>query len=215
MEWKQWFLEVMRALAWPATVLTLGLIFRRQLVAIADQIAKLIPRTTEASPTGFKFGDAAARQDAAPAVGPGEAVKPLDIPPATRMIGVIEKRILSDLTVVDSGKRVEVLTRLLAQARLMASHERVFAAIFGSQLNVLQRLAREGALSAAVVRDYYQLVQSTFGDAHRDRPFEMWIGYLARQQLLTLTEERIEITDLGRDFLDYIAAAYPGVFRPG
>jgi hypothetical protein len=127
----------------------------------------------------------------------------------------VETEMHKALTFVSESSRSDLLIRLLAQARLELAHERTFNNIFESQMVALRRISKNGGSEPkqTAISDY-EFIQDLYPEQHGKRSFEAWLGYLKASGLVTETEDRIALTEMGSDFLMFIEAKYPAVKRP-
>lgn len=167
MAWAKLFVELLKSIAWPAVVLSLGLIFKKDL-------RSLLPRIKKAGPTGVEFDPE--KQKITSSTG---GLKELPGLQRTPKMAEIEKSIHQELDLYDSEKRIDLLVRHLAQSRLETVFERIYGTIFGSQIAALRSL---GAAGGRVARNdalkYFDDVKSKFPEFYEKNTFDDWIAFL-------------------------------------
>jgi hypothetical protein len=171
-------------------------VFRRPL-------KELIPRVRKASPTGIEIE--AEKQIQLASKWTGE-LKQLPGFQRTAAIASLETKLNSDLMDVHEEERLDLLVHRLAIVQLTGIFERIYGAIYGSQIAGLRELARTGKVTMADALKYFDKAKS-------DRPelsnveFAAWLEFLRVFNLIKIESDTISITDLGRDFLLYLTQA--------
>ena len=61
-------------------------------------------------------------------------------------------------------------------------------------------------MTLADVIIYFDNVKSSEGARYQNVSFDQWLAFLRNQQLMGIVGDRVEITDLGRDFLLFLSA---------
>jgi hypothetical protein len=198
MAWVQTFLDFVKNIAWPLVVLTLAFCFRRDLHYLAT-------RVTIAGPAGVEFNPQ--RQLTIPPLSPGE-LKELPGLARTKIMGELEAELHKQLQLFDADKRLDLTVHYLAQSRLEQLFEWIYGQIFGSQIAALRSLmaAPGGQMTLADVISYFDNVKSNEGAPYQNVSFDQWSAFLRNQQLIRVVGDRVEITDLGRDFLLFLSA---------
>src|SRR5207237_608 len=125
----------------------------------------------------------------------------------TEMISNVEKTIHAELQNYPDAERVDLLVNRLAVARLSSVFERIYGAIFGSQIAALRGLVAQGgkvALSVAV---------KFYDDAKSRTPvlnaveFDAWMAFLKNFELIRVGNDEVSITERGHEFLLYMSAS--------
>jgi hypothetical protein len=93
----------------------------------------------------------------------------------------------------------------LAQSRLEQLFEWIYGQIFGSQIATLRSLVAAACTLADVIT-YFDNVKSSEGARYQNVSFDQWSAFLRNQQLIRVVGDRVEVTDLGRDFLLFLSA---------
>ena len=98
---------------------------------------------------------------------------------------------------------------MLAQARLHALFEQTYGAIFGTQLVGLRKLNEVGGVTAVEkAKEFFEKeVRARSPELlHAGVTFDQWMAFLIGQGLVRLSADSIEITNIGREFLEFVSA---------
>ncbi len=131
------------------------------------------------------------------------------LPPASPEIEQLETRIDAQLGEVNESVRLIVLRRELAIARLQIGFEQTNNLIYGSQIRGLRELCIRGAVSIREAVEFFESIRQQYPQFHV-HGFDVWIAYLLRNLLVRRDAERVQITDLGRAFVEYLDRFHPG-----
>lgn len=197
MEYLKLLVDLAKAIAWPSAVFALGYMFR-------SDVRALFPRLTKAGPTGLEFDPA--RQLLAVT---SKELKVLPgFPDRTPMITKVETDLHAELDIIDPDKRIDVLIRHLAVARLGRNFEQILRTLFGSQIRALRALseAEGGRISRAESVTYFGEVKVRYADFYEKNTFDEWIRYPVSAGLIEAKNEQVTIIELGREFLTYMNA---------
>jgi hypothetical protein len=196
------YFDLLKGIAWPLAVIIIAVVFKNDIRAI-------LPRMRKAGPAGIELDPAEQQRAASTAVAtstpPGE-LRALPGYIRSEPIAAIERSLHAALQQVPEGDRIDVLVRELAQARLERVFERIYNLIFGSQILGLRRLNERPSVTIDEARAFFEEFRQANPDAYGSIGFEEWLGFLLNQGLVTRDGSSIAITDLGRDFLFYLAA---------
>jgi hypothetical protein len=109
---------------------------------------------------------------------------------------------------------IKVLIRHLAGTQLCLVFERVNSLIWGSQIAILEFLnsARQGALAESI-KGFYDAAAARYPDAFKEYSFEDYLGFLLSTGLLVKDNGQHRITQMGVEFLSYLAATGRTGFR--
>jgi hypothetical protein len=199
--------HILAAVAWPAVFVAGALRFEKQIVALAERLREV---------GGAKFGEPPSQIGAptAPEISTSAATPEIlrEIPrtPATlAMIDDLKKApALSNLT---PQQREEALLVLLARVALIAVFQQAELFIWGSQVALLQHLnARaDGDSRDTVESTFYEPSVRQFPDLYRNYPFNEWLSFLVRSNLVSVSpaDGRIAITEQGREYLAWRVSA--------
>lgn len=183
-------------LSWPvltgAIALTVIFVFRAELRKLIDRIRKI-----EGFGTKLDTGGSLAESQEAPQAPPTDAEAVLD---------AVSR---------DPAKARQEILRWFE----IAQHEHTLNLIFGSQLKLLTALAQNpgGVETMANLSPYYLEHQQLAGTIAA--PLGNFFGFLIQRHLVSLdgdpsADQRVTLTDRGRNFVDHVAKQYAGIVRP-
>jgi hypothetical protein len=196
---------MIEALAWPFVGLVLGLVV---IFVLYGPIVRKIDRINRAGRDGVFFDRP---QEAAQPQGEVVAFDDLMKHPMSATALDREKFVsaqLASLQFKTDADRIALLQRVVAITNIEIEYTRIAHHIFGSQLNLLVRLAgtRQG-LALAEAKELFDSAKGSFPTLHGDRPFDVWLEFLATSNLIAKQPDRIDITQYGLDFLKYLVDA--------
>jgi hypothetical protein len=128
----------------------------------------------------------------------------------TAVLQDIEGRIRSDLTtrqLVVEGETTKILIKYLAAAQVGLEFEQIQNLIFGSQIFLLKKLNEvtgQGQLPT-LVEAHFEHVQSMFPDSFADWSLEKYMYFLFERNLIVHQDGRYHITNLGKEYLVWMA----------
>ena len=124
---------------------------------------------------------------------------------ASTIVAEEERVILNGLSKVDQESQIPILVRALAEMRITATFERVYGLSFGSQLKGLTRLMEWGEVTIDNAREFFQSeAKDRFPQFYVDKTFDQWLGFLVEHRLVLRAAAKIEITELGKEFLKFL-----------
>lgn len=127
----------------------------------------------------------------------------------------LEARLRQGLGDYNADKHIDLLLRNLAQARIERAFESVYAEIFDSQVKALVELRNAGGtIDRADAEQYFEQVKLKFPEAFGSTSFDQWFSYAQRNLLAQETDGKIVLTQVGRDFLEFVQAYKAGIVRP-
>lgn len=192
--------DLIKGIAWPLAIAFIAWFYR-------DDIKSLLPRVEEAGPTGVKLRPPEREQKTlATDLREAGQVELKELPGLGRTptIARIEKDLHLSIQAYPEDQRTDIALRVLAEARLMLLFERMYRVMFGSQIAGLKRLNERTTVPLVEAIGYFEQVKEAYPDFYKDFGFADWIRFLQRENLVVVTEETVEITDLARDFLLYL-----------
>lgn len=201
LEWAKATFDLLKGIAWPAAIFWLVFLFRKQ-------IRERIPHVIEVGPTRALFQQ--------PPTQPIQSNASLEgTPERLPTVVELEKDVRARLEMIAPEYRESELVRAVAEGRLVANFEFIFASIFGSQIDFLNEL-KGGAKSQSECELYFtQQVVSKDEDFFSEIGFERWRSYLFSQELAVEEDGKMAITVKGVDFLFWVGAAKQGFQRAG
>lgn len=209
-------------LNWPAVVLVLGL---ASLVLFRGAFTRLIERTEK-----VKDWLHAPKQPSVPA-STDQTLPTRDLIQEQRSLEVLtqdfnnqllliqEESIRTDLAThgfTADGACEKVLVKHLAATQIVLTFEKVYAVLYGSQLQALRWLNSQPAgVHADALKPFYEQAVNAWPAMYQNVDFRSWLSFLAGQGLITESEASsltgdeeeafgVTITVMGREFLAYL-----------
>ncbi len=191
-QWLEWFkvlVDFGKSLAWPVALLTIIYTFRKE-------IRELIPNIDEAGPGGIKVS----KQQAVLAP-PAAALQVGGHPLET--VNALAEVLREELNNIVPEQHTLILIRALAEARVIANFESIFANIFKSQVDALADLEDE-QMSLEEFRGWFnEHILPRNKEVFSEMGFENWVEYLLRNSLVVIDDNVATMTQKGIDFLDF------------
>ena len=102
----------------------------------------------------------------------------------------------------------DILIRNLAFTQFVASSERTYRLIFGSQLSLLRALNAGAPKTDTEMQSFYERAQKRNPKFYGSYPYEDWRNFLLSQSLIAGDEDRdvYGISGIGRSFLGWITS---------
>jgi hypothetical protein len=196
---------MLEALAWPAVGLILGLVI---ILVLRGPIVRKIDRISRAGRDGVSFDRP---QEAAQAQPEALSFDALMKHPISATAIEREKFVgqqLANLSLKTDAERIGVLQRVVATTNIELEYTRIAHTIFGSQLNLLVRIAgtRQG-LSRELAEELFTGAKQAFADLHGQRSIDDWLTYLVTSNLIVAQGDGFDITQYGSDFLKFLVDA--------
>ncbi|SEI13911.1 hypothetical protein SAMN05216228_10267 [Rhizobium tibeticum] len=208
LEWARAIFDLVKGVAWPATLLAAALLFR-------DQIREKIRDLRKAGPTGAEFDPA---QSHAPATEPSTeitTISPTTVTPtgggetivhSFSTITTVGNQLLQQVEGLPLEQRVTVLVSRLAEARVISQFEFIWGLIFQSQITFLRRLSVVPMVRSEAMAFYEENARSKFTEL-AEWDFDKWAKFLFNQALIEEAGSNIAITGPGRDFITWVDLA--------
>ncbi len=193
-------------LIWPVT----GLIcYFGTLFLFKKQLVGKISGLTSAGRDGVHFETRL--QEADPHQVTSSSYEELMSQPMSSTVLECEKSISASLsrTQLDSDvKRMAFLKRWLAITTTERNYYRIAHLIYGSQVRLLIQLAgTANGLAYDKAQEVFNQALREFPALHGERKLEDWLAYLHTTHLVADLNDRIDITQYGKDFLAYLVEA--------
>ncbi|MFH0785035.1 MAG: hypothetical protein V2B20_24190 [Pseudomonadota bacterium] len=192
----------MDSLIWPSVVVIIGL---AAILILRPAFIRLIDRTSKASKNGITFDR------------PQEGVNPqTPLPsfddlmklPVTASVLDREKYIKTNLQTFklkDDTEKIEVLVRSFAISRLELEFNNIASSIFGSQISLLNKLSgTTQGIPVTQAEIIFNQAKDKYPATYENRTLNDWLNYLLAHPLITITNEKIDITQYGTDFLEHL-----------
>jgi len=206
--------EIIKALGWPHFSFFFALVF---VLLFRGQLSGLISRVTSIDRSGVK---ATPTPEAQREKQRTEAVQELLLAIGDSIVlRDIEGRIRRELEnrgLEAEGDTVKVLIKHLAAARILLEFEQVHNLIFGSQIFLLKKLnevAGQGQTKEYVVVHFEQ-IKELFKPDLGNWSFEEYMGFLVARSLVTIDRDIFHITNLGVEYLAWMARNGRSESRP-
>jgi len=122
----------------------------------------------------------------------------------------IEERIRTELEakgLETEGDTIKVLIKHLAASRILTEFEQIYNLIFGSQIFLLKKLnevAGQGR-SEEYVSDYFEHVKTLYPDQLGEWGMEQYLEFLFGRTLILNQDGSFHITNLGVEFITWMA----------
>lgn len=189
LEWAKVTFDLFKGVAWPLGLFCIVFLFREQLRA-------RIPYIQQVGPAGAIFAEP---QPQGPLISPA----PLSVDHPLQTVTELALAIGRELEEFAPEHRQNRLIRALAEARTLADFEATFASIFQSQINALSELSERPYTIAEAEKYFEDFVIELNPELYAEWGFEQWSQFLISQRLVVANSEKVEITQKGRDFLDF------------
>lgn len=119
-----------------------------------------------------------------------------------------EKTVQSQLqafNLKNEDEKISVLARALATTRVALEFNNIANTIFGSQITLLVQLSgTHSGITKNQAEVIFEQAKTQFPELHGDRKLDDWLVYLRSSNLINLTENKIDITQFGTDFLKHL-----------
>lgn len=200
LEWVKALFDLAKGIAWPLAALIIVWIFKEE---IRPRLAKI----TKASFTGVEFeGQPVESQKLDQTI----TVKPHPMP----SVNQLAQSIMLELAPYKEEEKIPALIQNLASARVEAIFEFIFGNIFQSQIDALRALSKTPISLEDGRRLYESRVIPLNPEIYPNFPFDNWLRFLEMNHLIKVEDDVAKITDLGRDFLNFIDTKKIGMVRP-
>jgi len=118
-----------------------------------------------------------------------------------------EDTIRKDLEGNNQQDKINLLIRRLALNQIILNFERVNAVIWGSQIAILDHLNSRNGDTTETLKTFYDSMARIYPDTFANYSFENYLNFMVGFNLITQQQNRYFITNLGREFLVYLAAS--------
>jgi len=115
---------------------------------------------------------------------------------------------LQTFNLKDDTEKIEVLVRSFAISRLEIEFNNISNTIFGSQIYLLIQLSSTTqGITLTQAEIIFNQAKDRFPALHENRTLIEWLNYLIVHNLITRTNEKIDIAQYGTDFLKHLIDA--------
>ena len=203
----QYVLELLKAIAWHHLAFVFAIIF---ICKFRNQIAALIDRTRKIGRKGWLTDHIPDKQQDKIEAASEAAQKLLNLVGDSPVINEQENRINEDLKsrdILNSDDRVLVLTKYLAGTQILLAFEKIYAVIFRSQITLLVMLNenRGQGIHIITVDTHINLVKADFPETLGKWTNEQYLKFLYDNFLIRKAVDNMHITNLGIEFLTWLA----------
>jgi hypothetical protein len=207
-QWGPLVIELIKAFAWPITLVFVLLFFK-------SEIRTLIPRLKKASLSGVELNDEAEKQsDTTKLVAnlsniSSDKLTQFEGIHRTKAMTELELSLKADLKKIadqnnfDSEKTIDYVINRLAMERLLKQFDYIYRGIFGSQLSFIYKL-KSSDLSKNNARKFFDEANNQDTEFYKGYTFSKWINYLKNMNLIHESNSKFIITPVGIDFLQYM-----------
>lgn len=195
-------MEIVETLKWPGVVMVFGVVF---MIVFRSSVSHLIRRIRKITPKGFEAGDdqTQAQMPADRAV--DDLMKAFD----SIVLRGYEQLIydqLKDKGLDANSDTNKVLVRHLATTQVHLDLEIILSGIWQSQVRLLNFLNTSGtSLKDEHLRLIYEEAVGKYPDVFKYHSFKAYVGHLIRSGLVVQNGDGYSITNLGVEFLQYVA----------
>lgn len=210
------------AAAWPGGILIAAWLARPLLIRLSEALAQLIAtRDFRLKVGGVEASMAAIPQQAAAEDLPAPEVETnegetrtlstspkIPVPSERPLVNAYILDLQQALSGYEEDSKLPTLIRWYADLRTTAVHEFIFNRIFGSQVALLNRMNQAGgALTRNEVQAHVEDSAKAHGVATNANMLETYLRFLLSYTLVTWSDDRLVLTNQGKDFLVYIVTA--------
>ncbi|WP_020677492.1 hypothetical protein [Geopsychrobacter electrodiphilus] len=197
--------EILSSLGWPHFTFIFAIVF---LLIFRTQISGFISRISSIDKGGVKTSPVPEAQREKEKT---EAVQELLLAIGDSIVmREVEGRIVADLQSkeleTESGT-AKVLIKHLAASKILLEFEQIHNLIFGSQIYLLKKLneVTGQGQDAEVVKAQFDHVKSMFNKEFEAWDFDKYMYFLTARSLVTIENNQYHITNLGVEYLTWIA----------
>jgi len=194
--------DSMEYLAWPIAFLVGVIVF---MVLFKKDISSLLVRVQKIGKDGIQTSPIQIQQPSEKESSIEELTKEFSSI-AIRNQETNIKRDLENRGLSNPQDKINLLIKHLSIIQLALQFERINGLIWGSQVKILEHLNSRKEDSVAGLKFFYDTAYKLSPDVFTNYPFEQYLQFLIAFNLIVQQGEKLSITDIGREFLVYIAA---------
>ncbi len=197
--------EILSSLGWPHFTFIFAIVF---LFIFRTQISGFICRISSIDKGGVKTSPVPEAQREKEKT---EAVQELLLAIGDSIVlREVEGRIVADLQIKGletESDTAKVLIKHFAASKILLEFEQIHNLIFGSQIYILKKLneVKGQGQSNEVVKAHFDHVKSLFSKEFEDWNFDTYMYFLTSRLLVTTESNQYHITNLGVEYLTWIA----------
>ncbi len=199
--------EILKAITWHHLAFLFALVF---IVVFRQPLSGLIKRITKINKEGLTAESSPEPQREKIGTSAEAVQQLLDVVGNSIIINEQEEIIRNELMakgLSTEGDTTKILMKHLAGTQLLLAFERIHSSIFGSQIFLLKKLNEVAGQGRTIefVNDHIEHVKELYPEQLNDWNAEQYLGFLFSQSLITSNEEQIHITNLGVEYLTWLA----------
>ena len=173
-------------------------------------LSGLINRTEKIGKDGLTASSTSDAQSGASESTSESVQKLLDAVGSSIVINDQEQRIIADLeakSLDTSGDSVRVLVKYLAGTQLLLAFEQIHGTIFGSQIRLLKKLNElvGHGRPTEFVESYFNEVREQYPELPDEWDLEKYLEFMFSHLLITKNKSQYHITNLGVEYLTWVA----------
>lgn len=193
----------MDSLIWPAVVIIIAI---AAFIILRPAFIRLLDRVSKAGKDGISFDRG--QEGGKPETLPLSFDELMNLPITASILDrekYLKTYIEKTLNLKSDSEKIDVLIRSLSFSRLEVEFNNISNSIFGSQVDLLNRLSGiPQGLTLAQTEPIFNQAKINFPAFYENRTLNDWINYLITNNLVIQTTEKINITQYGKDFLKHL-----------
>lgn len=204
-------------LIWPAVAAICSIVIGlAALLTLRPALMRMVDRISKAGKDGVSFSERSQER--------GEIQAPLSFVdlmkhPISATALEREQIIKEQLQTFDlksDDEKISVLVRSLATTRIEMEFNSISNIIFGSQVTLLVQLSSTTrSIPVTNAEEIYRQALNAFPSMYENRTFNDWLDYLLAHNLVIKKDEKLDITQIGTDFLKHLVDARLAYERMG
>ena len=203
----------MDSFVWPLAIIIISI---AAILILRPAFIRLIDRISKADKRGITFDRPQERGNLQTTLLSFDELMKLPISASVLEREKIIKINLQKFNLKDDTEKIEVLVRSFAISRLEIEFNNISNAIFGSQIYLLIQLSSTTqGMTLTQAEIIFIQAKDRFPALHENRTLIEWLNYLIVHNLIIRTDEKIDITQYGTDFLKYLIDARLAYERHG
>jgi hypothetical protein len=197
--------EILKSVGWPHLTFLFGLFF---VLLFRKPLYNLITRITSIDKSGIKTGQ---NPEAQRELQKKESVQKLLLAVSDSVVlKNIEDNIKAELTkqgLATEGDTIKVLIKYLASSMMLMQFEQVHSFIFGSQISLLKNLneVRGQGKPREFIEAHFEVTRNLYSQQLVNWTMDQYLSFLLERQLITTVNNVYHITNMGVEYLMWIA----------
>lgn len=210
-------LEILNLLKWPAVVLLIVLIFKKELKSIFSKSKKVSFKTG-----GMEFESVQDQNVTVHEQNAQQIHQPSLLENATKLFrvetialfqGYVQKETLYEQLHSDKEK-FETLLHYAIITYIIRQFDLIYDMIFGSQIALIQLIISKGAQDMEIFEYYYNQAKAKKPEAFENFELERYPKFLFSYDLLFIDkDQKVQVTVLGIDFIKYLIDSRKNLYK--